>query len=212
MGKTYPGTTSIPHRQPSLFLLQTERTFYLWMWPPRQKAALSTHDTTSVPHRRRRWWDGPIWRFIFSCFSSIKASYRGEVQLSRCTPRKIGPTQSPKICHVPPHTIWNIRSPSFQLKIRIDFNGTLIDAHALLDSGAKGIYCNTSFIEKHLIPTHAIDHPIYPFNMDGTINKNGVMRHAAILRMGMRIDQDHWETVEAAITNLGQSEIILGTD
>jgi len=38
------------------------------------------------------------------------------------------------------------------------------------------------------------------------------MRHAAILRMGMCVDLEHWETVEAAITNIGQSEIILGTD
>jgi len=44
------------------------------------------------------------------------------------------------------------------------------------------------------------------------MNKNRVMRHAAILRMGMRVDQDHWETVEAAITNIGDIEIILGTD
>ena len=87
-----------------------------------------------------------------------------------------------------------------------------MDAHALLDSGAEGIYCNTSFIEKHSIRTHAIDRPVYPFNVDGTINKNGAMCHAAILQMGMRIDQDHWETVEAAITNLGQTKIILGTD
>jgi len=48
--------------------------------------------------------------------------------------------------------------------------------------------------------------------MDGTINKHGVMRDAAILRMGMRVDLDHWETVKVAITNIGQSEIILGTD
>jgi len=51
----------------------------------------------------------------------------------------------------------------------------------LLDSGAEGIYCNTSFIEKYLIPTHTVDHPVYPFNVDGTVNKNGVMRHATIL-------------------------------
>ena len=134
------------------------------------------------------------------------------MQLSRCVPQKIGLTQSPKLCHVPPHTIQNTRSPSFQLTIRIDLNGKLIDAHALLDSGAEGIYCNTSFIEKHSIPTHAINHPVYPFNVDGTVNKHGVMRHAAILRMGMHVDLEHWETVEAAITNIGQSEIILGTD
>jgi len=105
--------------------------------------------------------------------------------------------------------IRNTRSPSFQLKIQINLDGKQIDAHALLDSGAKGIYCNTSFIEKYSIPTYAIDRPVYPFNVDGTINKHRVMRHATILQMGMCVDQDHWETVEVAITNIGQNEILL---
>jgi len=48
--------------------------------------------------------------------------------------------------------------------------------------------------------------------VDGTINKHRVMRHAAILQMGMCVDQDHWETVEVAITNIGQNEMLLGTD
>jgi len=134
------------------------------------------------------------------------------VQVSRCTTRKIGLTQSPKLCHVSPYTILNTRSPSFGLRVQINLDGKLIDAHVLLDSGAEGIYCNTRFIEKHSIPTHAIDRPVYPFNVDGTINKDGVMRHAAILQMGMSVDRDHWETVEVAITNIGQQEIILGTD
>jgi len=38
------------------------------------------------------------------------------------------------------------------------------------------------------------------------------MRHATILRMGMCVDQDHWETIEVAITNIGQNEMLLGTD
>jgi len=113
---------------------------------------------------------------------------------------------------MPPHTIRKTRSPSFGLWVRIDLNGKYIDAHALLDSGAEGNYCNTSFIEKHSIPTHAIDCPVYPCNVDGTINKHGAMRDATILRMGMHVDQDHWEIVEMAITNIGQHEILLGTD
>jgi len=108
--------------------------------------------------------------------------------------------------------IWNIKSPAFQLKVRIDLNGKQFDAHVLLDSGAKGVYCNTSFIKKYAIPTHAVDHPVYPINVDGTLNKQGAMHYAAILRMGMSIDPNHWETVKVAITNIGQNEILLGTD
>jgi len=82
----------------------------------------------------------------------------------------------------------------------------------LLDSGAEGVYCNTSFIKKYSIPTHAIDRPVYPINVDGTLNKQGAMCYATILRMGMSIDPNHWETVKVAITNIGQNEILLGTD
>jgi len=127
-------------------------------------------------------------------------------------PSKIEHLQSPKILHVPPHTIQNIKSPAFQLKVRIDLNRRQFNAHVLLDSGAEGIYCNTSFIKKYSIPTHAVDHPVYPINVDGTLNKQGAMRYAAILRMGMSVDPNHWETVKVAITNIGQNEILLGMD
>jgi len=38
------------------------------------------------------------------------------------------------------------------------------------------------------------------------------MHYAAILQMGMSVDPNHWETVEVAITNIGQNKILLGTD
>jgi len=117
----------------------------------------------------------------FCRFSSVVASYRRDVFVSHCTPSKIEHLQSPKILHVPPHMIRNIKSPAFQLKVRIDLNGRQFDAHTLLDSGAEGGYCNTSFIEKYSIPTHTVDRPVYPINVDGTLNKQGAMRYAAIL-------------------------------
>ena len=36
-----------------------------------------------------------------------------------------------------------------QIDVRIMYNGKEIDAEAVLDSGAKGVYCNTSFIKKY---------------------------------------------------------------
>jgi len=79
-----------------------------------------------------------------------------------------------------------------------------------LDSGAEGIYCNTSFIKKYSLPTYDIELPIYPRNVDGTLNKQGAIHHAAILQMG--ISARHWENIEVAITNTGQHKILLGTD
>ena len=88
-----------------------------------------------------------------------------------------------------------------QIDVRIVYNGKEIDAQAVLDSGAEGVYCNTSFIRKYRIPTYDIDHPIYPRNVDGTLNQQGAIRHAAILQMGM--GTKHWENIEVAITNTG---------
>jgi len=42
------------------------------------------------------------------------------------------------------------------------------------------------------------------------LNKQGAIRHAAILQMGMGIR--HWKNIEVAITNTGRHEILLGTD
>ena len=87
--------------------------------------------------------------------------------------------------HVTPETIQNIQAPSIRIKVRIVNNGRQIDAYAILDSGAEGVYCNKSFIDKHKIPTHALEHPVYARNIDGMLNKHGIIRHAAILRMEM---------------------------
>jgi len=68
-----------------------------------------------------------------------------------------------------------------QIDVRIAYNRKEIDAKAVLDSGAEGVYCNTSFIKKYGLPTHDIEPPVYPRNINGTLNKQGAIRHAAIL-------------------------------
>jgi len=97
-----------------------------------------------------------------------------------------------------------------QIDVRITYNGKEIDAEAVLDSGAEGVYCNTSFIKKYSLPTYDIELPVYPRNVNGTLNKQGAICHAAILRMG--IGTRHWENIEVAITNTGRHKILLGTD
>jgi len=52
--------------------------------------------------------------------------------------------------------------------------------------------------------------PIYPRNVDGTMNKQGPIRHTAILQMEM--GEEHTEATEMAVTNIGQHDILLGTD
>jgi len=97
-----------------------------------------------------------------------------------------------------------------QIDVQIVYNGKEINAEAILDSGAEGVYCNISFIKKYSLPTYDIELPVYPRNVDGTLNRQGAICHATILQM--RIGARHWENIEVAITNTGQHEILLGTD
>jgi len=97
-----------------------------------------------------------------------------------------------------------------QIDIWIVYNGKEIDAQVVLDSRAEGIYCNTSFIQKYGISTYRIDCLIYPWNVNGMLNKQGAIRHATILWMG--IGMRHWENIKVTITNTGHHEILLGMD
>jgi len=106
--------------------------------------------------------------------------------------------------------IQNIHSPSIWVKVQIVCHRRKIDAYAILDSGAKGVYCNILFINAHKIPTSPLAKPIYPRNVDGTLNKQGPICHTAILRMEM--GEEHKETTEMAVTNIGRHDILLGTN
>ena len=55
-----------------------------------------------------------------------------------------------------------------------------------------------------------LETPVYPRNVDGTLNKQGPICQAAILQMEM--GENHKESTEMAITNTGNHDILLGTD
>ncbi len=111
---------------------------------------------------------------------------------------------------VPPEMIRNIRAPSIRLPVRIRYNERQIDARALLDSRAEGIYCNAEFIQKNKLPLKNLDHPIYPKNVDGSLNRQGAIRHATILHMEM--GKTHREYAKFLVTNTGDHDMLLGTD
>jgi len=129
---------------------------------------------------------------------------------SCCNSSDLRNLQVPKTPHVPVDTIQNICSPSIWVKVQIVCHRRKIDAHAILDSGAKGVYCNISFINAHKIPTSTLAKPIYPRNINSTLNKQGPICHTAILQMEM--GEEHKETTEMAVTNIGRHDILLGTN
>ena len=111
--------------------------------------------------------------------------------LPSCTTRTLAVLQSEKANNVTVDTVWNNRSCSIQIPVRIIFEEGKTNAKALLDSGTEGIYINANYIKKHQLPLQDLRILIYPRNVDGTLNKNSAICHAAILQMEM--GNDHKE-------------------
>ena len=107
-------------------------------------------------------------------------------------------------------TIQNKWVPSIRILVRIVHNGKKIDAWVLLDSGAEGIYCNAAFVKTHGFPLWSLSDPIFPRNVDGTINTQGAICHATTLHieMGTR----HMELANLFVTNTGDHDVLLGMD
>jgi len=97
------------------------------------------------------------------------------------TTRTLARLQVEKADNVMLDTVWNNRSHSIRIPVRIVSEEGETNAKALLDSGTEGIYINANYVTKHQFPLENLKTPIYPWNVDGTPNKNGAIRHAAIL-------------------------------
>src|SRR5688572_20634377 len=65
------------------------------------------------------------------------------------------------------------------------FLGTnsLVDTHALIDCGAGGTFIDQNYARRNHIPMKPLTKPIPVFNVDGTPNKQGTIRHFASLNI-----------------------------
>ena len=80
-----------------------------------------------------------------------------------------------------------------------------VETSALIDSGARGKFINQNFAQKFEI--HKLDQPLKVYNIDGTENKKGTIRHYINLRLKIG-DQNFNERL--LVTGLGKQKIILG--
>jgi len=79
-------------------------------------------------------------------------------------------------------TIRNIQSPSIVLRVTLvgHKSGKEIRAKALLDSGAEGIIIDHAFAMKHNLTLQSLLKPLPVCNVDGTLNRQGAIRHMTI--------------------------------
>jgi len=78
---------------------------------------------------------------------------------------------------------------------------------ALLDSGATGLFMNTTFAKEKEFKMERMRKPLMVKNMDGTINVGGAIMHQVECNMFFK---GHVERVRIDVCNLGKTEVILG--
>jgi hypothetical protein len=83
----------------------------------------------------------------------------------------------------------------------------VIETEALLNSGAGGTFMNQDFAERNGLELLPLEWPILAKNVDGTLNKKGMISHFAKTRLWIN-GQEFQE--ECLITRLGKESIILG--
>jgi len=78
---------------------------------------------------------------------------------------------------------------------------------ALLDSGATGLFMNTTFAKEKGFKMEKLKNPLLVKNVDGMVNVGGAITHQVECNMFFK---GHIERVRIDICNLGKIEVILG--
>ena len=77
----------------------------------------------------------------------------------------------------------------------------------LIDSGAGGKFINQNYAKRMGYKTHKLEKPLQSYNMDGTENKWGMIKHYVNLNLEIN---GRKMTTELLVTGLGKERIILG--
>src|SRR5271170_124557 len=86
-------------------------------------------------------------------------------------------------------------------------NVKTIETHTLINSGAGGVFMNTSFTKKYGLKLRKLALPTIPKNVDGTLNIGGKITHCAYADVLFN-DRRLW--TQFLITNIGKHDLILG--
>jgi len=78
---------------------------------------------------------------------------------------------------------------------------------ALLDSGATGLFMDTTFAKEKGFKIERMKNPLLVKNVDGTVNVGGAIMHQVECNMFFK---GHVERVRMDMCNLGKTEVILG--
>jgi len=82
-----------------------------------------------------------------------------------------------------------------------------VTVRALLDSGATGLFMDTTFAREKGFKMEKLKKPLLVRNVDGTVNAGGAITHQVECNMFFK---GHVERARMDVCNLGKTEVILG--
>jgi len=104
-------------------------------------------------------------------------------------------------------------SPSICINVLIQQKGITAKARALVDSGATGVLIDNEFAKAKGFRITPLARPILVINIDGTKNNLGDITETCQVLLSISGKEGHHsEPITFYLTNLGQDNLILGTD
>ena len=103
-------------------------------------------------------------------------------------------------------TMINLNKLSILIQIE-DTEERSVETHGLIDSGAGGKFIDQNYAKRMGFKTHKLEKLLQAYNVDGTRNKQGMIKYYVNLNLeinGRKI------TMELLVTGLGKERIILG--
>ena len=82
-----------------------------------------------------------------------------------------------------------------------------IAVKVLLDSGATGLFIDTTFAKEKGFKMEKLKNPLLVKNVDGTVNVGGAITHQVECNIFFK---GHMERARIDVCNLGKTEVILG--
>ena len=82
-----------------------------------------------------------------------------------------------------------------------------VTVRALLDSGATGLFMDTTFAREKGFKMEKLKKPLLVRNVDGTVNAGGAITHQVECNTFFK---GHMERARMDVCNLGKTEVILG--
>jgi len=111
--------------------------------------------------------------------------------------------RQPKIgaAEIGPHSLY--------LRVEVESTDTQrkYGVHALVDSGATGLFIDQEYVKSNQIPTTKLRVAVPVFNVDGTANTAGSISEVAELIL---LYEGHSERALFSVTGLGKQNMILG--